>query len=96
MEHYRNVDNTMRDFHEIAENWRLADITPAKKVAFYCGTGWRASETFFYAHLMGWDRVSVYDGGWLEWSRDPANPSEQSVPSDECAPLVPDQVDWIR
>ncbi len=38
-------------------------------VAFYCGTGWRASETFFYAYLMDWPNVSVYDGGWFEWSR---------------------------
>ena len=42
-------------------------------MAFYCGTGWRASETWFYAHLMGWPRIAVYDGGWHEWSRDPDN-----------------------
>jgi thiosulfate/3-mercaptopyruvate sulfurtransferase len=44
------------------------------QIAFYCGTGWRASLAFFYAWLMGWQRISVYDGGWLEWSSDPANP----------------------
>lgn len=76
MQHYRNVDNTMRDYHEIAANWRQVGITPDKRIAFYCGTGWRASETFFYAHLMGWERVAVYDGGWFEWSRDAANPVE--------------------
>jgi thiosulfate/3-mercaptopyruvate sulfurtransferase len=69
MENYRNIDNTMRDFNEIARNWAMAGITPDKTVSFYCGTGWRASETWFYAHLLGWDDVSVYDGGWLEWSR---------------------------
>ena len=42
----------------------------------YCGTGWRGSEAFFNAWLMGWPRVAVYDGGWFEWSRDPANPVE--------------------
>ena len=68
MRHYRNVDNTMRDFNEIAANWESLGITPDKKVAFYCGTGWRASETFFSAYLMGWPNVSIYDGGWLEWS----------------------------
>ena len=76
MQHYRNVDNTMRDYHEIAANWRQVGITPDKRIAFYCGTGWRASETFFYAHLLGWEDIAVYDGGWLEWSRDPANPVE--------------------
>jgi thiosulfate/3-mercaptopyruvate sulfurtransferase len=73
MQHYRNVDNTMRAYPEIAANWAEAGITSDKWVAFYCGTGWRASETWFYAHLMGWPRVAVYDGGWFEWSKDPGN-----------------------
>jgi thiosulfate/3-mercaptopyruvate sulfurtransferase len=80
MQHYRNVDNTMRDYHEIAANWREAGITPDKRIAFHCGTGWRASETFFYAYLMGWQHVAVYDGGWFEWSRDPSNPVEIGAP----------------
>jgi molybdopterin synthase sulfurtransferase len=73
MQHYRNVDNTMRAYPEIAANWAEAGITADKWVAFYCGTGWRASETWFYAYLQGWPRVAVYDGGWFEWSQDPIN-----------------------
>jgi molybdopterin synthase sulfurtransferase len=73
MQHYRNVDNTMRAYPEIAANWLEAGITPDKWVAFYCGTGWRASETWFYAYLQGWERIAVYDGGWFEWSSDPLN-----------------------
>jgi molybdopterin synthase sulfurtransferase len=73
MQHYRNVDNTMRAYPEVAANWEEAGITPDKWVAFYCGTGWRASETWFYAYLMGWQRIAVYDGGWFEWSQDPIN-----------------------
>ena len=73
MQHYRNVDNTMRAYPEITANWDEAGITPDKWVAFYCGTGWRASETWFYADLQSWDRIAVYDGGWFEWSADPAN-----------------------
>ena len=71
MQHYRNLDNTMRPYPEIAANWAEADITPDKCVAFYCGTGWRAAETWFYADLMGWQDVAVYDGGWFEWSAGP-------------------------
>jgi len=81
MQHYRNVDNTMRAFPEIEAHWRGGGITPEKRIAFYCGTGWRASETFFYAHVMGWEQVAVYDGGWLEWSQDPDNPIETGVPA---------------
>ena len=68
------------DYHEIEGNWQDAGITPDRQVAFYCGTGWRASETFFYAHLMGWERVAVYDGGWHEWSQDESNPIEVGEP----------------
>jgi thiosulfate/3-mercaptopyruvate sulfurtransferase len=73
MQNYRNVDNTMRAYPEIAASWEDAGITADKWVAFYCGTGWRASETWFSAYLMGWPRIGVYDGGWFEWSQDPIN-----------------------
>jgi len=81
MQHYRNVDNTMRAYPEIAANWAEAGITADKWVAFYCGTGWRASETWFYAYLQDWPRIAVYDGGWFEWSQDPiSNPIEIGEP----------------
>ena len=86
MQHYRNVDNTMRAYPEIAANWEDAGISADKWVAFYCGTGWRASETWFYGSLMGWQRVAVYDGGWFEWSKDPSgNPVESGPPPHELA-----------
>lgn len=74
MDHYRNIDNTMRNYHELAAQWRVWGVTPDKRVAFYCGTGWRASEAFFYAYLMGWPTIALYDGGWWAWVQDPANP----------------------
>src|SRR2546425_560822 len=39
MQHYRNVDNTMRAYPEIAAHWDGAGISADKRVAFYCGTG---------------------------------------------------------
>ncbi len=71
---YRDADNTLRPFAEIATAWARAGITPDKRIAFYCGTGWRASEAWFVAFIQGWPRVAVYDGGWYDWSRDPSNP----------------------
>jgi len=89
MQHYRNVDNTMRAYPEIAANWAAAGITADKWVAFYCGTGWRASETWFYAWLMDWQRIAVYDGGWFEWSADPVNnPIEVGEPADSGADVA--------
>jgi thiosulfate/3-mercaptopyruvate sulfurtransferase len=80
MQDYRNLDQTMRSYHEIASVWRDEGITPDRRVIFYCGTGWRASEAFFCAYLMGWRRISVYDGGWLEWSLDESSPIEVGIP----------------
>jgi thiosulfate/3-mercaptopyruvate sulfurtransferase len=80
MDHYRHQDNTMRSYPEMATNWHLQGIHADRRVAFYCGTGWRASEAFFYAYLMGWRRIAVYDGGWLEWSQKPSHPIAMGPP----------------
>jgi 3-mercaptopyruvate sulfurtransferase SseA len=80
MENYRNLDHTTREYHEIEAAWKRIGVTPDKHNAFYCGTGWRGSEAFFNAWLLGWPRVSVYDGGWFEWSNDESNPIETGVP----------------
>lgn len=87
MENYRNVDHTTREFHEIEKIWKQAGITPDKHLAFYCGTGWRGSEAWFNAWLMGWPRVSVFDGGWFEWSNDPKNPYETGIPENRNAEI---------
>jgi len=83
MENYRNVDHTTREYHEIASIWKRNGIIPAKHLAFYCGTGWRGSEAWFNAWLMGWPHVYLYDGGWFEWSNDPANPYVTGIPEDK-------------
>ncbi len=80
MENYRNVDHTIREAQEVKAIWEEVGITPDKHLAFYCGTGWRGSEAFYNAWLMGWPRVSVFDGGWFEWSNDPENPFETGEP----------------
>jgi thiosulfate/3-mercaptopyruvate sulfurtransferase len=80
MENYRNTDQTTREYHEIKKIWDKNGIVPEKHLAFYCGTGWRGSEAFINAWLMGYPKISVYDGGWLEWSKDPLNPYESGIP----------------
>lgn len=82
MENYRNPDHTTREYHEIVQLWQAAGITSDKRVAFYCGTGWRGSEAFLNAWLMGWPHVAVFDGGWFEWSNDPENPYETGIPAE--------------
>lgn len=83
MEDYRNVDNTMFNYNMIAKRWKLWGITPDKRISFHCGTGWRASETYFYAYAMGWEDIHVYDGGWFEWHKHADSPrKDKGLPSD--------------
>jgi len=74
MSDFHNPDGTMKSPTDICAFWGKAGIHSGRKTAFYCGTGWRASLAFFYAWLMNRERISVYDGGWCEWSSDPSNP----------------------
>lgn len=80
MENYRNPDHTVKAENEVRSQWEKLGITPDKHLAFYCGTGWRGSEAFLNAWLMGWPKVSVFDGGWFEWSKDSENPFETGIP----------------
>lgn len=80
MDDFRNPDNTMRDYTEIAAFWKEWGITPDKEVSFYCGTGWRASEALLYAQAMGFTKASLYDDGWHIWSMNPANPTATGTP----------------
>jgi 3-mercaptopyruvate sulfurtransferase SseA len=73
MSDFHHPNGTMKPPAEIQAFWEDAGISPRRWTTFYCGTGWRASLAFFYAWLMKWERISVYDGGWCEWSSDPAN-----------------------
>lgn len=80
MEEYRTPDNTMVNYEYMADRWLAQGISPDTVNAFYCGTGWRASEAWFYALAMNWENVSVYDGGWKEWSETEGNPTATGEP----------------
>jgi thiosulfate/3-mercaptopyruvate sulfurtransferase len=71
---YLDGDGRMKPAATIRRMWHAAGIHGDRRTVFFCGTGWRASLAFFYAWLMGWEHIAVYDGGWCEWSRDGANP----------------------
>lgn len=68
IEDFLNPDNTLRCAAQVTAMWAAWNITPDQQVAFYCGTGWRASLAFICARAMGWTNIGVYDGGWYEWS----------------------------
>ena len=59
---------------ELARLYRRAGVTPDKEVVAYCRTGVRASHTYFALRLLGYPKVRVYDGSFVEWAADPSLP----------------------
>lgn len=80
MSDFQRANGTLKPPAEVCAFWAAEGITPHRHATFYCGTGWRASLAFFYAWLMGWQRISVFDGGWLEWSQ----PRDTNDPTRHC------------
>ena len=81
MEDFRNIDNTMFNYKLIADRWARWGIVADKTVSFHCGTGWRASETYYIAKALGWKDIGVYVGGWYEWTKMENSPvMERGVP----------------
>lgn len=69
MIYYRNADWTMRNGYEILSMWKECGIDLDDHLAFMCGSGWRAAETYWFGRVMGLD-VSLFSDGWCGWSND--------------------------
>ncbi|MBI3016029.1 MAG: sulfurtransferase [Candidatus Tectomicrobia bacterium] len=59
---------------ELARLYRRAGVTPDKEILVYCRTGVRASHTYFVLRLLGYPKVRLYDGSFVEWAADPGLP----------------------
>ncbi len=68
MKNYLSLNGTMLSGVVIDARWNELGIEKDTEIAFYCGTGWRATLTWFYAELLGYENNKLFDGGWLEWS----------------------------
>ncbi|MEN1760442.1 rhodanese-like domain-containing protein [Anoxynatronum sibiricum] len=80
LQHFQNVDMTMRNGDEIKALWTGEGINLNKHLSFMCGSGWRAAEVLYYAQVMGLENTSLYSDGWIGWSNDPSNPVETGIP----------------
>ena len=56
---------------EIGALLRQAGFEPEHDHIFYCHSGVRAATPLFALYLMGYpvERLHLYDGSWIEWSR---------------------------
>lgn len=80
MDYFRNPDKTMRRPEEFIALWEGQGIDISNRLAFMCGSGWRAAEILYYADAYGIDDVTLYSDGWIGWSNDPSNPVETGDP----------------
>lgn len=61
-------DGTFKTADELRKLYRSAGITGKKPVIAYCRIGERSSHTWFVLkYLLGYDKVTNYDGSWTEW-----------------------------
>jgi len=52
---------------ELRRRFERAGVDLEQPVVASCGSGVTASALAFALHLLGHDRVAVYDGSWAEW-----------------------------
>jgi thiosulfate/3-mercaptopyruvate sulfurtransferase len=69
---------TFKDEAAMRKALTKAGLTPDKEIVTYCNGGLGRS-TYLYAalKLLGYEKVKVYPGSWMEWAADPARPIER-------------------
>lgn len=68
LSYYRNPDLTMVQPEIFIELWQGQNIDINNRLAFMCGSGWRAAEIYYYADVYGLKNISLYSDGWIGWS----------------------------
>ena len=59
---------------ELKEHWSKLKANSQDKVITYCGAGYSGAFDLFALYQLGYNRVSLYDGSWIEWISDKTRP----------------------
>lgn len=69
-------DGLLRPAAELRALFASRGVTADKEVIVYCMRAHRASHTWFVlTELLGFERVRIYNGSWIEWSNHPDRPA---------------------
>ena len=71
----------LKNSDELAALFSSAGVKFDKPVVASCGSGVTACALAFAAHLIGHDRVAIYDGSWAEWGLPDGPPIETGAAS---------------
>jgi thiosulfate/3-mercaptopyruvate sulfurtransferase len=73
-----NEDGTFKSAEELKAMLIGKGVIPDKEIVAYCVIGGRSNQTWFVLkYLLGYPRVRLYDGSWLEWGSLIAAPIEK-------------------
>lgn len=71
-------DGSFKPVEELRQKYLASGFSPDKEVITYCAVGGRASQAWLVLkYLVGYPRVRVYDGSWIEWGTLPGVPVER-------------------
>lgn len=62
---------------QTAAAYEAAGIGPNTPVILYCRSGARAQRVAALLRQAGYQDVMVYNGSWIDWASNPANPVER-------------------
>ena len=75
-----NEDGTFKSYDELRALYSDEGIDGSKPVIAYCRIGERSSHTWFVLkYLLGYDKVTNYDGSWTEWGNLVGAPVEKGA-----------------
>ena len=80
---YNNEDGTVVDVDILAGYLAESGASMDNELAFYCGTGWRATMPFLLAYEEGYTNIALYDGGWYVWIMDDSREVQVGDPASD-------------